>query len=168
MKSSFVLMLIVYCIGVLMGYVIVHYISTPLPLDFNPSFPIEENISDKLNFSRQIMANNVAVSIKITLLGCLSLGILGGFFLLYNGIMHGFYFSIAFQSLGITEFAACLLPHSFEIIGLVMSAHLGVILSQKLLLHSSEKTWKGVLIYCLFILTVLFVSSILEVYVSMD
>lgn len=166
LKYAFILMFFVYCIGLLAGYLVFQYIDFQMPPGVVSSFGFVDFLTDKQRLLLNIIVHNLVVSLKIVLLGCFSLGILGGCILFYNGVVHGFCFSVALQSLGLVGFVFHLLPHSLELMGLVMSAHLGMLLSYKILLGKSSITFSCILKYGIVILIVLFVSSIWEVYVS--
>lgn len=166
LKYALVLMFFVYTIGILVGYLVFQYVDIQMSSGLVSSFGFVDFLSDKQRLLLNIVVCNLVVSLKIVLLGCFSLGILGGCILFYNGVVHGFYFSVALQSLGLVGLVFHLLPHSLELLGLVMSAHLGVLLSNKILLSKSSITFFSILKYGIVILIVLFVSSILEVYVS--
>ena len=167
-KCSFVLMLFVYCMGLLIGYWVFKYVNVQLLLEDNSPFGIENFLPSKETLLQDIIVHNFAISMKMILLGCFSLGVLGGCILFYNGVVHGFCFSVSLQSLGLVGFASHLLPHSLELLGLIMSAHLGLLLSYKILLSKPLNTYGDFLKYGIVIFVILFVSSILEVYVSID
>ena len=78
LKYAFILMFFVYCIGLLAGYLVFQYIDFQMPPGVVSSFGFVDFLTDKQRLLLNIIVHNLVVSLKIVLLGCFSLGILGG------------------------------------------------------------------------------------------
>lgn len=72
-----------------------------------------------------ILLNNLRVCV-LMILGGLSLGIVSEVMLAYNGYVFGTIFAIGVNLYGLNKCLEATLPHSIEIIGIVLSASLGM------------------------------------------
>ncbi|PID91235.1 MAG: hypothetical protein CSA96_09380, partial [Bacteroidetes bacterium] len=79
---------------------------------------------DRWLFWKQVISTNLLV-ITINLLGGLSLGILSFATTLYNGYVLGYTLRYGFSHFGTAETLRYILPHSMEILAIILSCALG-------------------------------------------
>lgn len=72
-----------------------------------------------------ILKNNMKVCMSM-ILGCFSLGVISEVMLAYNGYVFGTIFAIGSEFYGWEKCLEATLPHSIEILGIVLSASLGM------------------------------------------
>lgn len=117
-----------------------------------------------------IAGNNLSVAL-INIVGGFSLGIVSLLNTFYNGAVLGYAFSVAGNDLPVTVILRHLLPHSIEIVGIILSCSLGLYLGLYLFgavfLDTKPRfDIKGFLVQTGVTLIILLVAAYLEVYVS--
>ena len=116
---------------------------------------------------KQIAYNNIKSEAYCMFLGIFSIGILSMLYAFYNGFLLGCAIAHYKKMLTFYEILHSTLPHSSEIIAIVISCYAGYMLSNSLLLQKkiSYKKIAYAIILCI-VITV--ISAALESYVSMS
>src|SRR5690606_34246634 len=116
--------------------------------------------------------NNLA-SVLINVIGGLSLGVMSAMNTLYNGVILGYALSIILDHYPASIVARHLLPHSIEIVGIILSCGLGLNVAYfvfMVFLRNKEIEFQTKPFVVCFALTVVIIISAaaLEVYISMS
>ncbi|WP_425333450.1 stage II sporulation protein M [Elizabethkingia meningoseptica] len=131
--------------------------------------------SDLYTIWKRILFNNLSV-VFINVIGGFSLGVLTFGSTLYNGFLMGYLTKNVLLKLPISYTLLYVAPHSFEIVGIILSCYLGYVIGttvyyfifskNSLLLEFSNR--RTILKLCIIVFLMILISSIIEVYVSMQ
>lgn len=113
-----------------------------------------------------IAENNLIVALKILVLGIFSFGIFSTILLLYNGFILGVSIGESLGFLDINVIAKATLPHSGEILGLIICGYVGYILSMFLIFRVKYYSIYSILKWCMLGFTLIIVSAFIESYIS--
>jgi len=148
---------IVYTIGLLVGFQI---------------DPVLAQRVDTGSFTVWDIARNNLASVFVNIAGGLSLGVISVLNTAYNGLILGYAVSIVLEHTSSTDFVRHFLPHSIEIVAIILSCALGLYIARfiwRTLLKSQDtKFQKRTFIACLALsVIIVLVAAFLEVNVSM-
>ncbi|GIM49625.1 stage II sporulation protein M [Capnocytophaga stomatis] len=159
-----ILTVLTFFLPFVVGLFLIEVNDVPIKEESNPSFLV----LDKVDLLFKILTNNTYV-ILINVLGFLSFG---GITLLntsYNGFVLGLFFNTIKQKTNLSLIFSSFLPHSIELVAILLSCYIGYCLSIKLyhyifkeVMEFNFKDIKKIL----FCLIIVFISSLLEVFVS--
>lgn len=119
-----------------------------------------------------IARNNMAV-VMINIAGSLSMGVISIANTAYNGVILGYSTSVFLDHYTIAQLSRHLLPHSIEIVGIILSCALGLYLSyfifKSLFTHSNIEFKQRQFIVCLSLtVLIIIVAAALEFHISMS
>lgn len=133
-KRSLFFSVIIYSIGVVIGLFIHNDTGSSSLIDGRYSH-IEE-IFDRSQHELCILIIRNNLSLIITnLLGALTFGILSITSTFYNGLVFGIVLSFSVKEYGVTVLLRNVLPHSIEIVGIIISCSLSICIMTDLLIY---------------------------------
>lgn len=126
---------------------------------------------NKIEILKDIIFNNLQVIIK-NVLGFLSLGLLSILSVVYNGYICGFITIYTYKVYSLDAVFRHILPHLIEIIGITISAGIGISLSIELIkyLFESETSFNYKSYLYLFIISfcIIILAGFLETFISIN
>lgn len=140
----------------------------------NPSVKKEDsiNLTEIYNYEPiekfiYIAKNNFFVSMKSFFLGLFSLGLFSIVHSFYNGFTLGIVVNKSMQVISINEIIKSTLPHSFEIIGIIIFGYIGFLFSLNIAFR--KKLYENKNMIRLFIIASIIIlsSAFVEGYISM-
>jgi hypothetical protein bfra3_00215 len=158
-----------------MGFVLAFFFEFAIEdflLKKNPNPLIEFLSLNKEQLFFKIFMNNLYVVI-INVIGFISFGVLTLLNTFYNGFVLGFVIKTVVKVSSLSFILKHLLPHSFEIIGILISSFIGVYLGIKLFsfcfIENKEPIKIKTISNLLFLsILIIFISAFLETYVSIE
>ncbi|PMC23884.1 hypothetical protein CJ231_08280 [Hoylesella buccalis] len=139
------------------------------------NLPSSENNDDLLNLYNsetyyraiELMKNNLIVCTKILLLSVLSLGFISLILVFFNGYTLGIAIGDLLSKSSLHTVLSLTLPHSGEIIGLIMCAYIGTILSLRIVFKKKYHSLRTILIITSVSLLLIISAAFAESYISM-
>lgn len=158
-----------YLAGMLIGLQQTYTINSPIEKE-EGCVSLVDKISAMNRYDRfvHIAKNNLTVSIKTMIFGIFSLGCFSVIYIFYNGLYSGMIIDDCLKYLSISELLKVTLPHSIEIIGLVLFGYIGYILSAKILLDKMDYTYLKVLLLFVVALIIIILAAFIESYISIS
>lgn len=129
-----------------------------------------DSLYNKNNFDRAIyiLHNNSIVCLKIFFLGVFSLGLISLVLIFFNAYVLGLFFGTLSQTYPLRELVAAVLPHSPEIIGIVLSGYISLSISTFIILNKRLIGLKTTAYLSALIIFFIIISAFIESYVSMQ
>lgn len=160
---------VIYFIGIIVGFLFSDNTFNSKVNNHNGLNEDLQNIFSLSPFQRfiSIAENNCQVITFNIISGLLTLGIFSIIHLFYNGLIFGIVFRQTCYVLPIDILLPSTIPHSPEIIGVLLSAYIGLKLSITLLLRKRTHSFKTFLLLtaCAYLITI--ISAFVESYYSM-
>lgn len=115
-----------------------------------------------------IASNNLIVAMKNMLFGIFSLGLFSIACTFYNGLILGAVLGNCFKLLPINIILKSTLPHSTEILGIILSGYIGFIISIRLIFRTTMHSNKHIIIFIITTFFSILIGAFMESYVSMS
>lgn len=123
---------------------------------------------DRFHRALYILYNNSIVCLKIFCLGIFSFGVISGILVFLNAYILGLVFGYYSLTYDFSDLIQVVLPHSIEILGVILSGYAGFCISMLIILNRKFLDTKQTIYLFLIIIFSITTSAFLESYVSMQ
>lgn len=164
----FLFMLIVYAIGMLVGY---HTLIERVEISIHHNFTTEAILwGEKNNWEifKQIAVNNCKVAFCSIMFGAFTFGVFSVLHAFYNAFVWGYAIRFYSTHLSASEILCSTIPHSGEILGMALAACTGFLVSLKLFLPQYAQPFRRIIFLGTLSFLIIILSAFLESYVSMS
>lgn len=115
-----------------------------------------------------IARNNLVVVLRNLILGIFSLGLFSLIYVFYNAYVHGYIISSLSPFLTAQDVMGCTIPHSMELIPLILSSLVGFAISYQILFKKRILPTKKIVWLTLACVGITVLSALIESYISMS
>lgn len=123
---------------------------------------------DSFSRFKEIALNNLTVSTKCFIFGAFSYGVYSIIIVFLNAFVLGSIVGSSTQILSFKEICGSLLPHSPEILGLIVFGYCGFSISNDFFKYHTSSSLRRYILFILIASLIILISAFLESYVSIQ